>query len=98
MPSGTDPNSTGPARPEGRAGAPPMRWAHLCWLVSAVLLAVYLVFEPYLSFALFGSDTGEYVRLTSVLASTGHIPQGLSYLGWGTGYPDFPGIFLLGAA
>jgi hypothetical protein len=71
---------------------------HLCWLVSLCLLLVFLALEPLLSFSLFGSDTGEYYRLTSALVSGGHLPTGSGYLGWGFAYPDFPGIFVLSAA
>ncbi|MCI4330483.1 MAG: hypothetical protein L3K19_01365 [Thermoplasmata archaeon] len=70
---------------------------HLCWLLSLGLLLVFLSLEPRLSFAIFGSDTGEYYHLTSALVSTGHVPTGASYLGWGFAYPNFPGIFLLSA-
>lgn len=71
--------------------------AHLLWLGALTLLAVFLVLEPLGTFALFGSDTGEYFRLTSDLVATGRIPT-TGYGGWGTAYPDFPGIFLLAGA
>ncbi len=75
-----------------------MRPEIVLWLAGASALVVFLALEPYLSFALFGSDTGEYFRLTSALVTTGHLPLGSAYLGWGTAYPDFPGIFLLSGA
>ncbi len=75
-----------------------MRRETLFWLGAAGALVVFLSLEPYLSFSLFGSDSGEYYRLTSALVTTGHLPTGAAYLGWGTAYPDFPGIFLLAGA
>ncbi|MCI4366853.1 MAG: hypothetical protein L3K08_03785 [Thermoplasmata archaeon] len=72
--------------------------AHALWLVAAVLLLAALYLEPTTGFAYFGSDTGEYYRLTVDLSTTGHLPIGGSYPGWGVGYPDFPGLFVLGAA
>ncbi len=70
----------------------------LLWLGALAFLVVFLALEPYLSFSLFGSDSGEYFRITSSLIATGHIPTGAAYLGWGTAYPDFPGIYLLAGA
>jgi hypothetical protein len=67
-------------------------------LTGLSLLLVFLALEPFLSYALFGSDTGEYFALTSSLLATGHLPTGAGYTGWGTAYPDFPGTFLLAGA
>ncbi len=75
-----------------------MRPETLLLLGSVALLLVFLALEPFLSYALFGSDTGEYFRLTTDLLSTGSIPHGSAYTGWGTAYPDFPGIYLLAGA
>ena len=58
-------------------------------------MLVFVALEPYLSYAVFGSDSGEYYRLTSDLLGTGGLPHGFAYAGWGTAYPDFPGLFLL---
>ncbi len=88
-PSTASPGS-GPSDP-----GPPMRPETVLFLTGLCLLLVFLALEPYLSFALFGSDSGEYFRLTSDLVTTGALPQGASYGGWGSAYPDFPGIFLL---
>jgi len=74
---------------------PPMRLETVLLLAAVAFLLVFLALEPFLSYALFGSDTGEYYRLTSDLVSTGALPHGAAYTGWGTAYPDFPGIFLL---
>jgi hypothetical protein len=67
-------------------------------LAGLALLLVALVLEPYVGYAAFGSDTGEYYALTSHLVATGTLPHGAAYGGWGTAYPDFPGIFLLAGA
>lgn len=79
----------------GSAARPPLRPETLLWLVGLVLLLVFLALEPYLSFSVFGSDTGEYFRLTADLVSSGTLPYGAHYGGWGSAYPDFPGIFVL---
>ena len=75
-----------------------MERADLAWLGAAVLLAVFVSLDPLLTFPVFGSDTGEYARLTGALLSTGHLPRGLAYAGWGFAYPDFPGLFEVSAA
>ena len=77
---------------------PPMRPETALFLVGLALLLVFVALEPYLSFAVFGSDSGEYYRLTADLVTTGALPHGSAYTGWGSAYPDFPGIFLLAAA
>ena len=66
-------------------------------LLSLVLLAVFLGLEPLLLYAAWGSDTGEYYRLTLTLVQNGHFLLS-GYPGWGFGYPYFPGIFEVGAA
>jgi hypothetical protein len=72
-------------------------WA-LLLLVSLLLALVFVALDPLLGFALFGSDTGEYYRLTLALVTTGHVPQAPAYAGWGFAYPDFPGLFVVAAA
>jgi hypothetical protein len=84
--------------PTATPRAPPVRPETLLFLLGLAALLVFLALEPYLSYALFGSDTGEYYRLTADLLSTGTLPHGSAYTGWGTAYPDFPGIFLLAGA
>ena len=94
-----------PAEPAERAGptsptppASPVRPETMLFLAGLALVLVFLALEPYLSYAVFGSDTGEYYRLTATLLATGHLPLGSAYAGWGSAYPDFPGIFLLAGA
>jgi hypothetical protein len=75
---------------------PPIRAETLLLLAGLALLLVFLALEPFLSYTVFGSDTGEYYRLTVDLVSTGSLPHGAAYAGWGSAYSDFPGIYLLG--
>jgi len=91
-PSGADRREGGPWL------APSVRPETVLFLVGLCLFLVFLALEPYLSYAVFGSDSGEYYRLTSDLLATGHVPVGAAYGGWGTAYPDFPGIFVLAGA
>ncbi len=75
-----------------------MRPETVLLLAGLACMLVFLALEPFLSYALFGSDTGEYYRLTADLVATGTLPHGAAYSGWGTAYPDFPGIYLLAGA
>lgn len=72
--------------------------ADLAWLGSATLLGIFVALDPLLSFPIFGSDTGEYYRLTAALLDSGHIPDAASYAGWGFAYSEFPGLFEVSAA
>jgi hypothetical protein len=90
--------SSAAAGGSGGSARPPLRLETVLFVGGLTLLLVFLALEPYLSYALFGSDTGEYYRLTADLVSTGTIPHGAAYAGWGAGYPDFPGIYLVAAA
>lgn len=74
-----------------------MKRSDFLWLLSLAFLGAFLVLEPLGQYPIFGSDTGEYFRLTSDLVTTGHLPLA-SYAGWGYGYQDFPGIFVLSGA
>jgi LPXTG-motif cell wall-anchored protein len=84
-----EPGAPAPERPETLGLAPCL------WLFALLLATVFLVLVPLGSYALFGSDSGEYYALSLAIAHTGHLPG--TYLGWGNAYPDFPGIFLLSA-
>jgi hypothetical protein len=94
----SDATSVARTTPGPGARVPPLRPETLCLLFGLALFLVFLALEPYLAYAVFGSDTGEYFRLTAALVTTGHVPTGAAYAGWGTAYPDFPGIFLLAGA
>jgi hypothetical protein len=95
-------SSEAPAASPGGNGlrplGPPVRPETVFFLFGLALVLVFLALEPYLSYAVFGSDSGEYYHLTVALVTTGHLPYGAAYGGWGTAYPDFPGIFLLAGA
>lgn len=64
-------------------------------LVLVLVAALVLRLAPLLFFSIWGSDTGEYVRITRQLAETGSVPR--PYEGWGVAYPSFPGMEILGA-
>lgn len=64
-------------------------------LAGVALLGVAVRLLPLLSFAVWGSDTGEYHRLSATLLALGHLP--LEYDGWGIAYPWFPGLYALSA-
>ena len=88
----------GPSEPSnGAPGArgPAIGPGPVLLLAASVLLVGALYLTPDASFAYFGSDTGEYYRLVVDLSQTGHLPVGGGYSGWGTGYPDFPGMFVV---
>ncbi len=89
-----------PAPDGGNGGSarPPLRPETVLWLGGLSLLLVVLALEPLLSYTVFGSDTGEYYYLTHALVTTGTLPHGAAYGGWGSAYPDFPGTFLLAGA
>lgn len=57
--------------------------------VAALGAAVRLL--PLLSFAVWGSDTGEYHRLTEMVLRDGRLD--LDYAGWGIAYAWFPGLY-----
>jgi hypothetical protein len=86
-------------RPGADPGAHPLRFSDLLFLLALASFVTLAMLAPLSSFALFGSDTGEYYRLTQMLVAQGHLPIGGSfnggYAGWGYGYPDFPGLFLV---
>ncbi len=95
-------DSTASATRAGAGGStrvvPPVRPEVAVLLAGLALLLVFVALEPFLSYAVFGSDSGEYYTLTAALLATGHLPHGAAYAGWGSAYPDFPGIYLLAGA
>jgi hypothetical protein len=70
-----------------------MRKSTASSLLAIVVLALVLRLSPLTRFVYFGSDVGEYFRISHGLAATGHIA--LPYPGWGVTYPYFPGMFFL---
>lgn len=67
------------------------RWERLAFL-APILLAWAVHLRPWLSFAVWGSDSGEYHILTRSLATEGTLPA--RYLGWGRTYHEFPGFYI----
>ncbi|MEM0129172.1 MAG: hypothetical protein QXG65_03295 [Thermoplasmata archaeon] len=78
-----------------RPGGADLPAEFLLWLGALALVGTFVALQPYLSYALFGSDSGEYYRLTADLVTTGHLPLASHYGGWGKAYPDFPGLFVI---
>lgn len=62
-------------------------------LGAILLLAIIVRLWPLLNYEIWGSDTGEYYRLTEGLLSDGHLTSG--YFGWGLAYPFFQGAEVL---
>jgi hypothetical protein len=54
---------------------------------SALLLRLY----PITQYEIWGSDSGEYFRISNQLVGDGYVDT--DYDGWGFGYPYFPGMF-----
>ncbi len=68
-----------------------MRRSTAVALAAIVLAAVAIRLSPLLSALYWGSDFGEYFGILRYLTLTGHMPT--HYLGWGSTYPYFPGMF-----
>ncbi|HUI38334.1 MAG TPA: hypothetical protein VLY85_01750 [Thermoplasmata archaeon] len=83
-----------PARIGAEGSPDPLGLPEFLWLFALLSASVFLILEPLIGFPVFGSDTGEYFRLSQSVALTGHLPGG-AYGGWGSAYPDFPGLFVL---
>lgn len=65
-----------------------------CALALAGLLAFILRLWPIYRFAIWGSDSGEYLLLTRHLVDQGHLLTEKGYLGFGFAYPYFQGLEL----
>ena len=74
-----------------------MRRSVLCILACIVLVGTLVRAMPLFSYALWGSDSGEYYYLTDHLASTGTALRD-GYEGWGEVYPYFPGFLVVAGA
>ncbi|MDI6916624.1 MAG: hypothetical protein QMC80_02370 [Thermoplasmatales archaeon] len=68
------------------------RWVFFA-LLAVFLLGLTMRILPLTSYAVWGSDTGEYYYLTKALVENNYIS--FDYSGWGFGYPYFPGMFTL---
>lgn len=92
------PRAAGPRKPfRPRRAPPPVRARHAALGLAAVAaLGVAVRLLPLASFAVWGSDTGEYHRLTEELVRQGRLS--LDYPGWGVAYPWFPGLYSVAGA
>jgi len=63
-------------------------------LFAVFLLAVGIRLLPLRTYALWGSDSGEYYYISEELYETGSIDAS-AYPGWGRTYPYFPGMFVV---
>jgi len=70
-----------------------MRRSTAAALLAILALATFLRLSPLTHALYFGTDIGEYFRISYGLATTGHVS--LAYPGWGTTYPYFPGMFFV---
>ena len=67
------------------------------WLLgAAVFVGLLTRIHPAIRYAVWGSDSGEYLFLTRQLVETGRIL--FPYDGWGLAYPYFPGMFVVSGA
>lgn len=62
-------------------------------LLAVLLAAIFIRLSPLLSALYWGSDFGEYFRILRTLNGGGRMPS--EYLGWGSTYPFFPGMFFV---
>ena len=77
----------------GRPIARGMRKSTASSLLAVIVLGLTLRLSPLTRFVYFGSDVGEYYRISRGLLATGQVA--LPYPGWGATYPYFPGMFFL---
>ena len=70
-----------------------MRRSTAAALLAILFLALFARLLPLARFVYWGSDVGEYHRLTEQLVSANHL--GTQYDGWGTTYPYFPGYYFV---
>ena len=69
-----------------------MRRSTALALAAIVVTAIAIRLSPLLGSLYWGSDFGEYYGILRFLNLHGAMPT--HYLGWGTTYPGFPGMFL----
>jgi hypothetical protein len=89
------PATAKPFRPRG-ASRRVRAWQAGAGLAAVALLGVGMRLLPLASSAVWGSDTGEYHRLTEGLLRDGRMT--LDYHGWGIAYPWFPGLYSVAGA
>ena len=62
-------------------------------LIAVFFFAIFMRLYPLGQYEIWGSDSGEYFRITNQLTDDGYVDT--EYDGWGFGYPYFPGMFHL---
>lgn len=70
-----------------------MRRSTALALAAIVVAAIAIRLSPLLTSLYWGADFGEYYGILRFVSQTGALPG--RYLGWGTTYPWFPGMFLV---
>ncbi len=70
-----------------------MRRSTALALAAIVLAAIGIRLSPLLTSLYWGSDFGEYFGILRFLSLHGTVPT--HYLGWGSTYPSFPGMFFV---
>ena len=68
-----------------------MRRSTALALAAIVLAAIAIRLSPLLTSLYWGSDFGEYFGILRFVSLHGTVPT--HYLGWGSTYPSFPGMF-----
>lgn len=81
------------AAPQG----PSRLWKAALLAFAVTWMAALVRWWPLTQFPVWGSDQGEYAGLLEAnLATGGLLPD--TYTGWGGGYPDFKGMYVLAGA
>jgi hypothetical protein len=70
-----------------------MRRSTALGLAAIVVAGILIRLSPLLTALYWGSDFGEYFTILRSLAASGRMPT--AYLGWGSTYPYFPGMFFV---
>lgn len=70
-----------------------MRRSTALALAAIVVAAIAIRLSPLLTSLYWGADFGEYYGILRFLSQNGALPT--HYLGWGTTYPWFPGMFFV---
>lgn len=70
-----------------------MRKSTAAALAAILIIAIFTRLIPLLKFVYWGTDIGEYHRLTVQLVDSGRVST--DYLGWGVTYPYFPGMYFV---
>src|SRR5882672_8757762 len=72
-------------------------WKACVLAFGVTWLAALVRWWPLTQYAVWGSDIGEHgALLDNYIAKGGQMPS--NYLGWGGGYPDFPGMYAFASA